>query len=717
MSLMTVLTTGGSATYHGLDLITAVRSGNMPLVYMLVKQGASVNVPDATGFTALQWASLNDFVEIASFLLSNGAAVDQRSSDGESVTALMWASLKGHLSCVRLLLQWGAQLDLQDSRGFTAACHAVHYDQLFTLHYLLYRGASPLLLDKDGHSLLHWACYKGFFNIASYLLSNHHSQNNLGHGHSRSQNNSRSDNDVDHRCNQGRTALMWAAREGHKGVMALLLAHGADPKLVDNEGLDAQRHAFEKGHFNLQISKIFGSEQGRTSSSSTILGAGAANDVEKVAMLPNNNDNVGSAKALHLASEVQFQHAVKGEAGYFKRGSLTVFVLPMLAFIGIHLFHPVFAVLSFVAAMAAFGRMSVSWKNNGAGRTPVHMMWWLGSVVVCLFVHYVFVYPIASAHYPNAHSLWVILLPVMLAVYFKGSLSDPGRVLPSAEDLWMALRAVEQGLEIDHHKFCVTCLCRRPVRSKHCRFSGFCVARYDHFCVWFNTAVGFKNHRWFMIYCVSHFFVDVGMILFCYDYIMFEWGRNPTLGWGEAWFSVQPTVAYVLFYNVLVGLFTLAMSVSHISMMLNNSTSNESVDPARYTLPDGKWLYSLGWSRNWKQFWRVGRETVDWTRQLVWPPGAADPEIAGLAPPAGPLLGFPQHPQHAGSACGHDHGGHAAHAHSQQHQHHQAQIQAQQQQQQQQQQLHHQQHQQSSGGVAGNGNAQHERKGLLVDVD
>lgn len=42
------------------------------------------------------------------------------------------------------------------------------------------------------------------------------------------------------------------------------------------------------------------------------------------------------------------------------------------------------------------------------------------------------------------------------------------------------------------------------LRSKYCAHLGFVIARFDHYCIWLNNSIGFRNHLTFIIFLMSH---------------------------------------------------------------------------------------------------------------------------------------------------------------------------------------------------------------------
>jgi len=85
-------------------------------------------------------------------LLSQG--VDPDSTDEESLTPLMYACDRGYSDITIALLSHGAKLNIQDNNGDTALHYAVQDDNLLLIDLLLNKGADPLILNKDGESVI-----------------------------------------------------------------------------------------------------------------------------------------------------------------------------------------------------------------------------------------------------------------------------------------------------------------------------------------------------------------------------------------------------------------------------------------------------------------------------------------------------------------------------------------------------------------------------------
>ena len=103
---------------HGKELLKAVEADDRAAVRKLLAEGASVQVRDAEGHTALWHAAYSNRPGIAELLLTHGADPNIRGTDG--MTPLMWATYNGNTEAVQVLLAHGANVNATDFAGRTA---------------------------------------------------------------------------------------------------------------------------------------------------------------------------------------------------------------------------------------------------------------------------------------------------------------------------------------------------------------------------------------------------------------------------------------------------------------------------------------------------------------------------------------------------------------------------------------------------------------------
>jgi ankyrin repeat protein len=106
-------------------LMCAVGFNNLEMVQELIRAGATLDLQDEDGETALHGAATNDHIEILQELIRAGATLDLQDEGGK--TALMYAAKYksvemrfNHLEIVQELICAGATLDVQDKKGRTA---------------------------------------------------------------------------------------------------------------------------------------------------------------------------------------------------------------------------------------------------------------------------------------------------------------------------------------------------------------------------------------------------------------------------------------------------------------------------------------------------------------------------------------------------------------------------------------------------------------------
>ncbi|XP_034742370.1 protein TANC1 isoform X3 [Etheostoma cragini] len=167
------------------------------------------------GETALTAAAGRGKMEVCSFLLEQGALVQQVNRRG--VSPLFCAVRQGHWQIAEQLLQHGADINISDKQGRTLLMVASCEGHLSTVEFLLSRGASLTSMDKEGLTPLSWACLKGHKNVVQFLVEKGAA--------------------IDHTDKNGRTPLDLAAFYGDADIVQYLVERGAVIEHVDYSGM------------------------------------------------------------------------------------------------------------------------------------------------------------------------------------------------------------------------------------------------------------------------------------------------------------------------------------------------------------------------------------------------------------------------------------------------------------------------------------------------
>ena len=199
-------------------LMYASESGNLDMVNRLLAANAKVNMVNKGGGTALMIASNNGKNDIVKLLIAKGANVNAIDING--TTALMYAAINGRTDVVKTLLEAGANINTQDTHGWTAlmfACRDVKEDTEL-IQTLIDSGANIALRTKEkdnkSDALIIASAY-GNLNAVKTLIA---AGANI---------NTKDKNDW--------SAMHWASGMGHKEVVDALLAAGAKKDLYDKE--------------------------------------------------------------------------------------------------------------------------------------------------------------------------------------------------------------------------------------------------------------------------------------------------------------------------------------------------------------------------------------------------------------------------------------------------------------------------------------------------
>lgn len=214
----------GAALHNGRALLHhAILCANPAAVDVLLESGADPESPVWTSsgatFRPIHMAARLGRPEILLRLVGAGCDVNSRTDSGD--TALVLSAKHRQGECLRLLAAAGADLGLVNSARVSAASAAASdqwtngFEQ--SVLAVFHSGKIPCSSDRSVFSPLLFASRTGDVRALQVILK-------------------QPEVDLDEQDDEGHTAVMIAAREGHVEAFRVLVFAGADVKLCNNSG-------------------------------------------------------------------------------------------------------------------------------------------------------------------------------------------------------------------------------------------------------------------------------------------------------------------------------------------------------------------------------------------------------------------------------------------------------------------------------------------------
>jgi hypothetical protein len=175
------------------------------------------------------------------------------------------------------------------------------------------------------------------------------------------------------------------------------------------------------------------------------------------------------------------------------------------------------------------------------------------------------------------HVSLVALRLVIALLYLYSALSSPRKV--EKDEIHV----------VDNRKVCPTCRTKIPLRTKHCRITNTCVARFDHYCVWIANSVGAHNHVPFVGFLLTVLLSNIISIVisgaglltvYSTSLSFYEFARTLE-SYGHSFFIVV---------NAAMLIWLAVLSKAQLHGVLYNITFNEQVNWRKYSYlqSDGK---------------------------------------------------------------------------------------------------------------------------------
>ena len=248
----------------GQNIHKAVTNRDVETVSILLEENQNlINAKDKYGNAPLHYAAIQDFPDIAEFLINKGADVNLKGSFGR--TPLFFAASRGNYNICLVLIENGADLNIKNIESRTPLYYAVYWKRKEIVEKLLFHGAFVDIKGDYGRSLFHRAAIGGFRKLVDLMIKkgidiNTKNDNGGYLLHSISFGGIyelvdpiiKKGLDVNGKDRYGLTPLHIASSSGHIKVVEILIANGADINMKSFEGKTSYHFAVDNGHENIK---------------------------------------------------------------------------------------------------------------------------------------------------------------------------------------------------------------------------------------------------------------------------------------------------------------------------------------------------------------------------------------------------------------------------------------------------------------------------------
>ena len=194
--------------------LSKAKEGDLNEVTKLLKY-VSVNAHDPEeGITGLTWSSFNGHIDVVQLLIRKGASLNLPDKKGRR--AILAASFSGHLECCKLLIRSGCDFNCVDNDGEVPLIAAAVNGHADIVKVLIQNRVKLNIKNKNGCSALHLAADKGHNEVVRLLIS--------AKAH------------LDELNNENATAIVLAAHNGHHLCVKMLQESGAAVNIQTNGG-------------------------------------------------------------------------------------------------------------------------------------------------------------------------------------------------------------------------------------------------------------------------------------------------------------------------------------------------------------------------------------------------------------------------------------------------------------------------------------------------